>query len=69
MTNEILGLIGTGFLIAGFFGNIRKRRWCFLMWMVSTALYFAAAAIEGLYVFCARDAIIFVLCFYGWKRW
>lgn len=55
--------------LVGVVANIYRRRWCFLVWMVTNASWAAVDAIHGIWSQAALMAIYFGLAVWGWVRW
>ena len=65
----ILEWITTTLAITGVIANNYKRRWCFLVFMVSnTACLFLHLRV-GYYAMCFRDLVFFALAIHGWIAW
>ena len=58
----IVALIGTIL-------NCKQIRYCFYVWTVTNAMWFAWDAFCGLWSRCVLDAVQFVLAIYGVYEW
>ena len=66
---EIAGWLATVTALGGAWLNNRRRRACFLMWLVSNTLTFGIHAVAGLWPLAARDGAFFLLALHGWRLW
>ncbi len=66
---EYLGWIVTAVAVTGVVLNNRRRRACFLVWVVSNALSAAIHATAGMWALTARDLIFLVLSIHGFRCW
>ncbi len=66
---SIIGWFATAVALAGVWLNNRRRRACFVMWLVSNAITFAIHAGAGLWPLAARDGAFFILAIHGWWLW
>jgi nicotinamide riboside transporter PnuC len=66
---EIFGLISTVIAVTGVLGNNRRRRWCFMMWLVSNAISAVIHIYSGIWSLALRDVIFFILAAEGWILW
>jgi len=71
MTNfiDIAGWTATAVALTGVWMNNRRRRACFVLWMVSNALMLGIHALSGLWPLAARDGAFFLLAIHGWRLW
>jgi len=66
---EAIGWVVTAVAIAGVVLNNRRRRACFVLWMVSNALTAMLHVHAGLYALAVRDLIFLALAVQGWVLW
>lgn len=66
---EALGLAATVIAVVGVNLNNRRRRGCFLLWMVSNSLTLAVHVWAGLGAMAGRDIVFLVLAVQGWFLW
>jgi nicotinamide riboside transporter PnuC len=66
---EILGWSGTAIALVGVWLNNRRRRACFVLWLVSNAITFGIHAVAGMWPLAVRDGAFFVLAVHGWWLW
>ena len=59
----------TGLSIIGVILNIKKRRECFICWMVSNGCWAVVDFYHGIYAQSVLFAIYFCLAIYGIKEW
>lgn len=55
--------------IIGTVANIFKKRWCFIIWIFTNALWFAVDTYNGLYSQAMLFAVYFWLSVWGLIRW
>lgn len=66
---EIVGGIAMLLSISGVLLNNRRRRECFVLWLVSNAACCFIHAQTGVWTLAARDAVFFLLAIEGFIRW
>ena len=66
---EAIGWCITVIAVAGVVLNNRRRRECFILWMVSNALSAVVHFAAGMWALTCRDAVFFVLAVDGLIRW
>jgi nicotinamide riboside transporter PnuC len=66
---ELVGLIATVLAVTGVVLNNRRRRSCFLLWLLSNTLTAAIHAHAGIWSLCARDVIFVALAVEGLWLW
>ena len=55
--------------IIGTVANIYKKKWCFILWLFTNALWCAVDAYKGLYSQAILFAVYFVLAVWGLVKW
>ena len=68
-TIEIIGWIATAIAVAGVWMNNRRRRACFVLWLISNAMTFGIHASAAMWSMATRDLAFFVLAVHGWWLW
>ena len=66
---EAIGTAAMILAVAGVALNNRRRRACFVLWLISNALSFWIHARTGVLSLCIRDVIFFVLAIEGLWMW
>jgi len=66
---EIVSLAATAVAVAGVVLNNRRRRACFLFWLISNGLTLVVHAWAALWGLALRDAIFLALAVEGFARW
>lgn len=66
---EAMGWIATAIAISGVVLNNRRRRECFLLWIVSNGLTLVIHLAAGIWSLAVRDALFFALAIEGLIRW
>ncbi len=66
---EVTGWTATAVALMGVWMNNRRRRACFVLWMVSNALTLGIHAAAGMWPLAARDGAFFLLAIHGWRLW
>jgi nicotinamide riboside transporter PnuC len=66
---ELLGLASTAVAVTGVVLNNRRRRACFVLWMVSNSVTLAIHVSAGIWSLALRDAIFFALAVEGLILW
>lgn len=66
---EAIGWIATVLAVSGVWLNNRRRRICFVVWMISNAITAVLHAHAGLTALLVRDIIFFALAIEGFYRW
>ena len=64
-----IGWTATVVAILGVWLNNRRRRVCFVLWLVSNAITFGVHAWVAMWSLAARDLAFFVLAVHGWWLW
>ena len=64
-----LSWIAFGFSVTGVWLNARKRRSCWVVWSVGTALWLVYAARTGQRPLCLMQAVFLLANGYGWREW
>ena len=65
----IAGWAATILALVGGWMNNRRRRACFMLWLVSNAITFGIHAVAGMWALAARDGAFFVMAIHGWLLW
>jgi len=66
---ETIGLAATALAVTGVVLNNRKRRECFMLWLVSNSLSLAIHLAAGIWSLALRDAIFLALAVEGLWLW
>jgi nicotinamide riboside transporter PnuC len=66
---EFVGLIATALAVWGVVLNNRRRRTCFLIWMVSNTMTLIIHAYAGIWSLALRDLIFLGLAVEGYYLW
>lgn len=66
---EAIGAAATAIAICGVVLNNRRRRSCFVLWLVSNSLTLAIHVAVGVWSLVARDAVFLLLAVEGLYRW
>ncbi|HQL74707.1 MAG TPA: nicotinamide mononucleotide transporter [Phycisphaerae bacterium] len=66
---DLAGWLATLVAFVGVWLNNKRRRACFVMWLVSNAATFALHAAASMWPMAARDAIFFLMAIHGWRLW
>jgi nicotinamide riboside transporter PnuC len=66
---ELLGSIATVLAVGGCILNNRRRRVCFIAWMVSNCICVWLHFDAGLWSLMVRDVIFSILAVEGWFLW
>lgn len=66
---EAIGWLATVIALAGVWMNNRRRRACFILWLVSNALTFGIHSCVAMWAMAVRDLAFFVLAIHGWRLW
>lgn len=69
MLIEIIGAIASVVAVVGVLANNRRRRGCFMLWLVSNGISAAIHAHIGVWSLFARDVVFFFLAAEGWWLW
>ena len=64
-----IGWTATIVAILGVWLNNRRRRACFVLWLVSNGITFGIHAWAGMWSLAVRDLAFFVLAVHGWWLW
>jgi nicotinamide riboside transporter PnuC len=66
---EPTGLAITIMAVIGVLLNNRRRRACFLLWLVTNGVTCGIHVTLGVWSLAGKDAIFFLLAIDGWFRW
>jgi len=66
---ELTGWAAMAIALVGVWLNNRRRRACFVMWLVSNAITFGIHVAAGMWPMAARDGAFFVMAIHGWWLW
>lgn len=66
---ELIGTITTILAVTGVVLNNRRKRACFMFWLVSNAMSMIIHAQTGVWSLAVRDLIFIVLAIEGWYLW
>jgi len=66
---EIMGIVATVIAVLGVLRNNRRRRDCFILWLVSNLLTAGIHMYSGIWSLFARDLIFMVLAMEGLILW
>ena len=66
---DIVSWTATAIALVGVWMNNRRRRACFVLWLISNALALVIHAGVGMWAFAARDGAFFALAIHGWWLW
>ena len=69
---DVMSLVGwtaTAVALLGVWLNNRRRRACFLLWLISNAITVGIHAGAGMWAMAARDGAFFVMAIHGWWLW
>jgi nicotinamide riboside transporter PnuC len=66
---EIFGWLATAIALAGVWMNNRRRRACFVLWLISNTITFGIHGGAGMWSMAARDIAFSLLAIHGWWLW
>ena len=69
MLLETVGWSATFVALVGVYLNNRRRRACFVVWLISNAMTLGIHVAIGMWSLAARDVSFFVLAIHGWMLW
>jgi nicotinamide riboside transporter PnuC len=64
-----VGCVGTVVALAGVWLNNKRRRSCFLLWLLSNSLALAVHLGTGIWPMAVRDVAFLALAMHGWRSW
>lgn len=66
---SVIGWTATAVALLGVWMNNRRRRACFVFWLISNAMTFGIHTCAGMWSMVARDGAFFVMAVHGWLLW
>ena len=66
---ELIGWLATVVAVAGVYLNNRRRRACFVLWLISNAMTLAVHFYVGMWSLAVRDLAFLMLAIHGWWLW
>ena len=66
---ELIGWLATVVAVAGVYLNNRRRRACFVLWLVSNAMTLAVHFYVAMWSLAVRDLAFLMLAIHGWWLW